>query len=275
VVTAPPIPVFGVDSGNVNALVVDIPGVTSLFTGLSLVVIPANTNTEAPSVQINALSPAAITQGATPVGAGALVAGAAAQMIYDGTNFQLLNSASTASSAPQPGDIKATASGNAPPGGWDWCFGKTYNRTTNAALFAAIGTSWGAGDGATTFLGPDFRGRTLAGVDAMGGSAANRLTSASMSVTASLGVTGGSEDVQSHNHTISDPDHEHTIPGDIANGTGSAAFSLSQTGSNFVSFGASSTTSPAATGITLANYGTGASQNVQPTAVVNWIMYVG
>lgn len=44
-----------------------------------------------------------------------------------------------------------------------------------AALFAIIGTSYGTGDGSTTFNLPDMRGRMPSGKDDMGGTAANRL----------------------------------------------------------------------------------------------------
>jgi len=45
------------------------------------------------------------------------------------------------------------------------CDGTAVSRTTYADLFAAIQTSWGAGDGATTFNLPDFRGAFIRGVD--------------------------------------------------------------------------------------------------------------
>lgn len=46
------------------------------------------------------------------------------------------------------------------------CNGGTYSRTTYADLFAVLGTSFGAGDGSTTFKVPDFRGRTFQGANA-------------------------------------------------------------------------------------------------------------
>lgn len=46
------------------------------------------------------------------------------------------------------------------------CNGGAYSRTTYAALFAILGTSFGAGDGSTTFNAPDFRGRTFQGANA-------------------------------------------------------------------------------------------------------------
>lgn len=46
------------------------------------------------------------------------------------------------------------------------CNGGAYSRATYAALFAILGTSFGAGDGSTTFNVPDFRGRTIQGANA-------------------------------------------------------------------------------------------------------------
>ena len=51
------------------------------------------------------------------------------------------------------------------PSGWLLCDGTAVSRTTYAALFKAIGTVHGSGDGATTFNLPDLRGRFLRGVD--------------------------------------------------------------------------------------------------------------
>lgn len=47
--------------------------------------------------------------------------------------------------------------GTTPPDGWLACNGGTVSRTLYAALFAAIGVTYGAGDGATTFTLPDLR----------------------------------------------------------------------------------------------------------------------
>lgn len=51
------------------------------------------------------------------------------------------------------------------PTGWIKANGAAVSRTTYAALFAAIGTTFGAGDGATTFNLPDLRGEFLRGLD--------------------------------------------------------------------------------------------------------------
>jgi microcystin-dependent protein len=53
--------------------------------------------------------------------------------------------------------------GASAPEGWLICDGRAVNRTTYAALFAAIGTSHGSGDGSTTFNLPDYRWTFLRG----------------------------------------------------------------------------------------------------------------
>jgi microcystin-dependent protein len=57
-----------------------------------------------------------------------------------------------------PGMI-ADHGGPTAPTGWLACDGQGVSRTTYADLFAAIGTTWGAGDGSTTFNVPDLRDR--------------------------------------------------------------------------------------------------------------------
>lgn len=52
-----------------------------------------------------------------------------------------------------------------PPSGWLKANGAAVSRTTYAALFAAIGTTFGAGDGRSTFNLPDLRGEFIRGVD--------------------------------------------------------------------------------------------------------------
>lgn len=65
--------------------------------------------------------------------------------------------------------------GSTAPSGWALCYGQAVSRTTFANLFAKIGTTYGAGDGSTTFNLPDCRGRAVAGKDDMGGTASGRL----------------------------------------------------------------------------------------------------
>lgn len=61
-----------------------------------------------------------------------------------------------------PGELKMIAHSTV-PSGWLTCDGLAISRSTFAALFAAIGTTWGAGNGSTTFNVPDLRGRTPVG----------------------------------------------------------------------------------------------------------------
>lgn len=84
-----------------------------------------------------------------------------------------------------PGVVKHYAGASA-PAGWLACTGQAVSRTTYAALFAAIGTTWGAGDGTTTFNLPPAD-RMLMGAG----------------VAYAVGATGGSKDavIVSHTHT--------------------------------------------------------------------------
>lgn len=61
------------------------------------------------------------------------------------------------------GCVMAFAGGGTAPGGWFICDGHEVSRSAYPALFAAIGTVYGSGDGSTTFNLPDFRGRFLRG----------------------------------------------------------------------------------------------------------------
>lgn len=61
------------------------------------------------------------------------------------------------------GCVMAFAGGGAAPSGWFICDGHEVSRAAYPALFAAIGVTYGSGDGSTTFNLPDFRGRFLRG----------------------------------------------------------------------------------------------------------------
>jgi microcystin-dependent protein len=111
-----------------------------------------------------------------------------------------------------PGTIREIAYAVA-NNGWAFCDGSAKSRTTFARLFAMIGTSFGVGDGSTTFNLPDFRGRVGVAVDNMGGTDAGRLGIANV-----LGTSGGSENVtlgisQMPNHSHADSTgHRHHPP---------------------------------------------------------------
>lgn len=55
--------------------------------------------------------------------------------------------------------------GKTAPTGWLMCQGQAVSRSTYAQLFSVIGTTFGSGDGSTTFNLPNMCGRVAVGVD--------------------------------------------------------------------------------------------------------------
>ena len=94
--------------------------------------------------------------------------------------------------------------GSVAPTSWLLCAGQAVSRTVYAPLFAVIGTTYGAGDGTTTFTVPDMRGRAVAGLDNMGGTDAGRL-----SIANTLGTTTGAETVALTSAQSGVPAHSH------------------------------------------------------------------
>jgi microcystin-dependent protein len=93
----------------------------------------------------------------------------------------------------------------AAPSGYLLCDGSAISRTTFAALFAVLGTTWGAGDGVTTFNLPDTRGRVIVPVAPGGNAEVN-------AVGLTDGTAMGSRRVRhAHNHTLTLPAHAHAI----------------------------------------------------------------
>lgn len=179
--------------------------------------------------------------------------------------------------------------GAAAPSGWLLCYGQAVSRTTYADLFAALSTTYGAGDGSTTFNLPDLRGRAVFGQDDMGGSAASRVTSAVSGVDgATLGASGGDQRSQQHNHTATDSGHAHTATStdsghahsvtyyDGTGGLGNASESSNGvTGTYNTNSGTANITTTVNSGtanISVANSGSGASQNMPPALILNYII---
>jgi microcystin-dependent protein len=90
-----------------------------------------------------------------------------------------------------PIGIVVPYAGSSAPSGWLLCYGQPVSRTTYSQLFAVIGTTYGVGDGSTTFNVPDLRGRVVYGKDNMGGTTAGRVSSTFGITGTTLGSAGG------------------------------------------------------------------------------------
>jgi len=79
--------------------------------------------------------------------------------------IESLSGGSTVGAVPSGGLV--AFAGSSVPTGWLACDGTAVSRTTYAGLFASIGTTWGVGDGSTTFNLPQLGGRILRGAGAI------------------------------------------------------------------------------------------------------------
>jgi microcystin-dependent protein len=141
------------------------------------------------------------------------------------------------------------------------CNGTAVSRTSFAALFAVIGTTFGVGDNSTTFNLPNFNNRTPVGAGGL----------------YSLGATGGSKDAAVVTHT-------HSLSGGSASGTFLTGASVSTTRTNFNTefFGtqavtnvslSTSTGSPSYTNPTVQSAGSsGTDANMPPYLAINYII---
>jgi microcystin-dependent protein len=136
--------------------------------------------------------------------------------------------------------------GDTAPVGWLICDGSAISRTDYANLFTLIGTTYGSGDGSTTFNLPNLKGKVVVGQD----------TSDTSFDT--LGETGGEK---THTLTIQEmPSHKHNINygGSVTGITGAVPGSNTNYGPNdsFIQ----------------ANGGGQAHNNLQPYIVMNYII---
>jgi microcystin-dependent protein len=163
------------------------------------------------------------------------------------------------SGAWEPGDLKLTAASNL-PSGWLKCEGQEVSRTAYAALFAAIGTGSGVGNGTTTFNVPDYRGRVPMGAGTGTGGEESEVfpgRTLGQKVGALLHKLTTTQ-LAKHGHSLTDPGHKHR-PTENAE---QAFIYLSGSGP-----------SQFAAGGTLGESGSGEAHNiVQPATVCNvWI----
>jgi microcystin-dependent protein len=170
----------------------------------------------------------------------------------------------------------------APNSSFAFPFGQAISRTTYASLFSLIGTTYGGGDGSTTFNLPDLRGRVVAALDNMGGSQAGRLN---VSWQNALGGNGGESfhtldvsEIPPHNHlaNVSDPGHSHVenLP---YPGPGNTYPSTMYGNGSGIYMNPEPPTQTAYTGlsVSIGNQGGGAAHNnLQPTIVCNYIVRI-
>lgn len=90
------------------------------------------------------------------------------------------------------------------PSNWKICDGSAISRETYAELFNIIGTSYGAGDGSTTFNLPNKRGRVSVGLDS------------NQTEFNTIGKKGGEKTHQLKVEEL--PSHAHTVKGTVGSG---------------------------------------------------------
>lgn len=115
-----------------------------------------------------------------------------------------------------PTGVVLPYSGASAPSGWLMADGSAVSRTTYAALFALHGTTFGAGDGSTTFNLPDMRGRSVLGAGTGSGLTAR-----------TRGQAGGSENsiVVSHSHNHAHGASSGTVSNDHTHSGSTGGFS--------------------------------------------------
>lgn len=195
------------------------------------------------------------------------------------------------------GSVTAFAGASA-PSGWLLADGSAVSRTTYSALYAAISTTYGSGDGSTTFNLPDLRGRvpvgqnagTFASLGATGGEETHVISQAEMPSHTHTGTTG--TESAGHTHLVSGQtgvegnphSHTYSVPafGNIANGstatgaTGTVGATTSTESANHahsVSITSQGVSAAHTHSFTTAATGSGsAHNNLQPYLVLNHII---
>lgn len=231
---------------------------SALTDGFAVAFIPHATNGTPVTLNVDSTG-AKPLRGLTGVAldAGVLVQGTPYVAVYDSGNQEyLLHGYRGPDPALIPvGSMVPYGGSTAPSSSFVLCYGQAISRTTYSVLFGLFSTTYGVGDGSTTFNVPDLRGRAIFGLDNMGGSAAGRITNAVSGIDGTTrGSAGGAQAVTlaranlpntsvSVTVNITDPGHVHAFEAQQLAG--------SNDGANGSTLGALTTnTQPAVTGIT-------------------------
>jgi microcystin-dependent protein len=143
--------------------------------------------------------------------------------------------------------------GTSAPGGWLLCDGSDVSRSTYDVLYAIIGTTYGVGNGSTTFNLPNLKGRVVVGLDG------------AQTEFNTLGGTGGEK---SHTLTVDEmPSHTHNYTDTYRTGN-------QGTDNAFSSETAADEGSTTVTKTTTSQGGGDAHNNLQPYMALNYIIKV-
>lgn len=151
--------------------------------------------------------------------------------------------------------------GSSTPTGWLSCDGSEVSRTDYADLFTAIGTTYGVGDGSTTFELPDLRGSVPVGYGT-GSGLSNR----------SMGDVGGEE---SHVLTTDEiPSHSHTMQVNSSDGTSDVPTNLyiAKNSDGVTHYHGSGSGDYLNSGAITATGGGSSHNNMPPFVVINYII---
>lgn len=158
--------------------------------------VPHTTNGAAATLSVDGLTAKKIRmQTGVDIPDGVLIEGTPYVATYYNTagEFILHGLASQPYSVPLGGLLYSTVS-TPPNSAFVLPYGQAISRTTYADYFGLVGTTFGSGDGSTTFNVADVRGRAIFGLDNMGGTSADRLTGLTNGIDGdTVGATGGKE----------------------------------------------------------------------------------
>ena len=271
------------------------PAITAYAAGQAFTFVAEDVNTTAVTVNVSGQGAKAVTKtGSTALTAGDIADTALIQIVYDGTQFQLISTsgvdigsgiltgnntftgtntfsgtlAATGTLTHKGGTVLPMGTiqmyaGSSEPTGWHFLDGEAISRTTYAACFTVLGETYGVGDGATTFNLPNMKGRMAVGVGQGltaegGGTGTNR----------TLGASGGKE---AHTLTAAQsgvPAHTHDMTLSSVWGNGSVGAGARWAADNIGAGNATGTTSANTAASAASSHGI-----MDPFLAVNFIVF--